>query len=263
MDQQLGRLGLPRYAIDFAAEAVEHSGYPILVSEQEGMGYDAETRMARPGRPVHEVVYDPSFRDHRLHFLVSGAYKIQRLWDMPPEDRLVPATEPGRRLPGDEHEELGRLIPWFTKAHLEDLSRFLYEGAVRQLTSMPMDLRVERELADRVPEHRPEQQRYLARQVQEMKPHFRLEVRLLSPRHLYAATSAMNIAFAEAISDLAGADFGEPFTSSRFRELGSRLGEIIRSEHLPGYQGDRRVVDAWAAELGLDGWYSWERLPEP
>jgi hypothetical protein len=25
----------------------------------------------------------------------------------------------------------------------------------------------------------------------------------------------------------------------------------------PGYAGDRQITDAWARELGLEGWYGW------
>ena len=68
------------------------------------------------------------------------------------------AVQVGRRLPEEEERELGLKVP-FRREALETISESMFSGLVRQLTSFPVDLRVEREISQELPEH---QERQLA-----------------------------------------------------------------------------------------------------
>ena len=115
---------LPSYARHLVTEVLERSGYPLVVSEETGIGYDSEIRMATPERSFHELAYVPEYCDHRLHFVVNAAFKVLRLWAVPPEERYVPSMEIGRRLPREEEADVRRKVPGMYEPQLRGLSQF-------------------------------------------------------------------------------------------------------------------------------------------
>ena len=167
---------LPEYAQELLSEAITQSGYPLVLVETEGLGYDSQLRMAGHTQPFHAVSYVPAYRRFWVHFIVNAAVKIRRFFELPAQERLVPVSRRGERLPREYEKELRRKLRGPPEPVLTGLSSFLYEGTVRQLTSMPLDIRVERETADLVPEHKAAQRLYLARQVKDLEPHFMPEI---------------------------------------------------------------------------------------
>lgn len=252
-----GDAPLPVYLGRLLATVCDRTGRRLVIRAEEGIGYDSELRIARSSSGEHVLAYVPAYAAYWEHFLVSAACKLLRLCDVPAAERLMPARELGRRLPLHEDRELRRKLHGLDRAHLDSLSSFLYRGTVRQLTSMPLDLRVERDIASTLAEHRERQGAYLRRQVEDLEPHFLPEIATICPTHVYAASTTMNLVLADEAADLAGVEPGPLFQSSVHRPLAARLHEILRATAVPGYAGDRIVTDAWAHELGLDGWYEW------
>ncbi len=262
MDQNW-ELGIPFYARALLSQVEERSGHPLVLVEENGIGYDSELRIARSGLLEHVVAYVPEYREFGLHFLVSGAYKILRIWDVPVEERYLPATETNRGLSTEDLTELRRKLYHLCERHLEEtISRFLYRGIVRQLTSMPVDIRVEREVASSLPEHHEAQRAYLARQVQDLEPHFSPAIQEVSPERLYRASTAMNVVLADEAAELTGVAPARAILETLYRALGERLREQLHSVREAGYRGDRIVTDLWAKELGMEGWYEWVRWEE-
>ena len=252
----------PAYALDLMGAIVEQTDYPLLVTEQPRTGYDSQLRMGSSSHPYHHLICDPAYRQHLVHFLVNAAFKIRRVWELPPEDRLLPIGDARRRLPEDDETELRQRLKGMPDATVRDLSTFLYRGLLQQLTSMPIDIRVEREIAATFVGHAEAQRAYLRRQVADLEPHFAPEIEAFAPARLYSACTAMNIVLAAEAADLAGVKPGQVFRESPHRVLGERLREIARLTDEPGYHGDRALTDAWAEELGLRDWYEWERLDQ-
>ncbi len=179
------------------SEIIDKSGFPLFVVEEDGIGYDSQLAMAGPTQPFHRLSYVALYRQHRLHFLVNAAVKIGRVWTVPPQQRLIPVSPRGNRLPQEFEEELREKLHNPPEPLLSKLSTFLYEGIVRQLTSMPMDLRVEREIAEMLSDHHEAQRAYLARQVKDLKAHFLPAIADVAPDKIYAASTAMNVVLAE------------------------------------------------------------------
>ena len=98
MAQPNHELSVPSYLYHLIQEVEDKTGYTISLKEETTIGYDMETRFARPEKPVHEIAISLSYRDYAMHFLTSGAFKIVRFWSLPPEERFVPASEVGRSL---------------------------------------------------------------------------------------------------------------------------------------------------------------------
>jgi len=254
-------LELPSYALHLMDQVLERTGCRIELAEEEGIGYDSLLRLAGREGPEHRVAYVPEYRDFGVHFLVSGAYKVLRIWDVPEQERYLPATETARGLPAEDLAELRRKLHHLCERHLEDtLSRFLYHGIVRQLTSVPVDIRVERKIADELPVHKPRQDAYLARQVRDFEPHFAPEIREFCPERLYAASTAMNVVLAEEFSELTGRTPADVIRTTPHRALGERLRERLHAVREDGYTGDRIATDAWAREVGMEGWFEWVRM---
>ena len=251
---------LPTYAKSLIYEVVEKTGFPLAVVEEEGIGYDSQLILASKKQPFHKLAYVPLYREYRVHFLVNAACKVNRVWAMPADERLVPVSERGKRLPRDYEEELHNKLQGVPEPLLFEISAFIYEGVVRQLTSMAMDIRVEQQIAKTLPEHHEAQQAYLARQVKDLETYFLPEIADVTPDRIYAASTAMNVVLTEEAARISGIAPGPMFRQTQHRRLGERLRDLLLAVEQPGYRGDRIATDVWAEELGLQGWYEWERL---
>ena len=262
MSPILSTAELPGYLRTVLAQAIEMSGYPLQVETREAVEFDSQIQLARPGRPLHKLVVSKPYRDHLEHFLASAAFKIIRFYEQPQEERYLPGTEQRQGLPQAERRELRSKLPWsrLPPTEFEGMAQFLYEGAVRQLTSYPVDLRVEREIAEQLPEHREKQQVYLQRQVRDFEPTFLPEMVKAFPERISRASQAMNVAFAEEAAELTEVSPGRSCRKARYRSVGERLREKLHQVQEDGARGDRLVTDAWAEDLGLRDWYEWCRL---
>ena len=109
MSRKTGGLVLPPYAKELGADVFDRTGYPLRLSEEDGLGYDSELRLARAGTPFHEVASVPEYRDFRLDFLVNGCWKVLLFSDVPrgefyitkPSSRSV--SRPRIETRGDQH----------------------------------------------------------------------------------------------------------------------------------------------------------------
>ncbi len=253
---------VPEYVRSLISKTIAKTGYPLVFIERNGIGYDSQLRMAGKTHTFHQLTYVPEYHEFLSHFIVNAVMKILRVWDLPPGERLLPVSEAGKRLPRDDEAELRRKLGNPATAVVEGLSAFLYHGIVQQLTSMPLDVRIEGEIAAMLPEHREAQHAYLRRQVRDLEPHFAPEIASVAPARIYAASSAMNVVLAEEAAEIADVQLGPMFRRTPHRRLGDRLRELLHEVKEPGYRGDRLVIDAWAEKLGLRTWYEWRTLDE-
>lgn len=137
---------LPGDVAALLSEVVDSTANPLLLVEKERIGYDSQLGMARRNQAYHELAYGSLCREHHLHFIVDAAVKIQRVWTVPADERLIPASDASRDLPAKEEAELRRKLHGLSETAFKELSTYLYRGLTQQLTSMPVDIRVEREI---------------------------------------------------------------------------------------------------------------------
>lgn len=253
--QDARTLPLPGYVRAQLDEAERVSWKPITVDAGATV-MDSELHVGADDARVHYLTFNPAYRDHLPHFLVSAAAKVRRVYEADEEARYVPAVNTRRRLPGEDDAELRRRAN-LPKRQLDQLSRFLYYGTARQLTSQPVDLRVERQIYGELPEHRGAQLAYLERQLQDLVPHFTTEVEQFAPPRIYRASSGMNVALALGFADIAGARVPSVVAENPYRELGEDLDRLLWWVDEPGLAGDRTAVDTWADRLDLRDWYVW------
>ena len=253
----------PAYVGHALAQASIASGAPLaVVVERNFLEFDSDLQLAAGPVPLHTLRYSHALRPYHTHFLVSAATKVHRIFTLPAAERLVPGTPADSVLPQRYHDELQRKLHWsLSAAGVAQHARFLRTGLMRQLTSFPLDQRVESDLHCALPEHRPLQNAYLAFQVRDILPTFDDEVRRYVPDDLYEASTALSIAFAEHAASIAGVVPDPVVRSHASRHVAERLLEHLNKVELAGYTGDRELTDRWADELGLRDWYDWVPLP--
>ena len=64
---------LPEYAASLVSDVAKQTGYPLVVVEREGLGYDSQLGMAGKTQPFHLLAYVSRYRQFRLHFIVNSA----------------------------------------------------------------------------------------------------------------------------------------------------------------------------------------------
>ncbi|MCK6478677.1 MAG: hypothetical protein L6R43_00595 [Planctomycetes bacterium] len=169
-------------------------------------GFDSEIRVATERDPAHVLAYQAPYRAYRDHFLVTASYKLLRLWDAAPEERMFPAII-GNRLPTGWHAQLERgLRGSLSEEEIAGVSAMLHVGVIRQVHSFPVDLRVEREVAATLPEHADRQRAYFARQVQDLLPHFSLAAQPYVRGTAVTACAVRQVALMERILESRGLD---------------------------------------------------------
>lgn len=248
---------LPDYVLAAVQHVIELSGYPIMVEELEHLEFDSVVKFASAAAPCHEISYSPGYREFASHFILSSVEKLRRHFAVPVQERFMPCRVGSEHLPADEERELKRRMIRADPQILAAVSRQLHTGLVRQLTSYPLDARVELDLFADFPEHHEQQLAYLRRQLRDVEPHFSDEIEAFSPPKTYAAVSAMNCAFAEICAKMTGEGPMNAVRNSRHWETGRELVSLLDAVREPGHVGDRAATDAWASRLCLRARYEW------
>ncbi|SRR6266540_1625436 len=249
---------IPNYCKDLLTQIEDVSGSSLRIEEREALEFDSELKLAGKDRIYHELMYRSTYKAHLEHFIVNSAYKILRFWAAKVEDRYVPMSE-ARILPARPHKELcSNLGLPEQNEHVSMISKFIYTGITRQLTSFPTDIRVENDIFS-LPEHRSRQLHYLNTQVRDFLPTLDESLLEMLPLEQYRASTAMNIAFAEEAARLSGVVPDPLVRNHNSRGLAERLLHQLYLISEPGHLGDRLLTDAWAKELDMANWYMWER----
>lgn len=246
-------------AADLVDRVRAETGYTLLVSSVPELEFDSELRIARQGQPYHSLAYQAAYASHRDHFIINACTKILRFWS--DEQRLVPIGTTEELEAAQECEFEEKLEPSM-QSLARPVSRYLAQALVRQLTSFPLDLRVEQAIRRSYPEHRVHQATYLRRQVREFLPTLSEAHLRYAPDVTWKASTALNIAFATIAADLINDTPPRAMRGHQSYPAATRLAAAF-------YQlddtaaGDRALTDTWARHLGLERTYRWDHLPPP
>jgi len=257
---------LPVHCLVLLQRVWRKSGCQLQIREYPVLEFDSELQLAKPGHSAHTLSYLANYRRHLPHFVVNSCFKILRVWKAPAEERYVPASQVGMTLPEPYHRELVQkleLLPQGDREqYAEQTSRFLAGALARQLTSFPVDLRVEDEIRRTWPMQEEGQRAYLKCQVNDFLHTLDEGLLRLVPEGVYRASTAMNIAFTVSAAELVGVSLDPKVRQHCSRGLAEQLLHHLKTISEQGIRGDRLLTDAWAHELRLEGWYEWVRLGE-
>lgn len=218
----------------------------------------AKVKMAKGNIPFHLVTYNPNRRGADYTIAYECGY-ILRLYENPPEERYeFAATDIGRKavfraLAGNKKiKRMG--LP---DTAIRQVAEQLFNGLMTQLRSVPIGLRIDDWLWNECPSLRESQTASLTKQQQDNVQSLSADIRTSVPTTVFAANVAMNAAYALLCDRLLGRElFIIPYRSAGFENSGIRLTELL--EEVPAEaKHDRELVDAWAEELELNGWYRW------
>jgi hypothetical protein len=217
--------------------------------------------MATKGRPYHLLEFMPEYRDSLGYFIVHEAEHIIRLYSVPDNRRKMPAI--GREQTREVVYELKEhLLRQERKGMPETLLTYLFEawhqGLVRQLTNIPVDMRIERRIKENYAGLGSIQRKALKEELRLSYLALKPGVQALTPPKVYDASNSMNSAFAIYLSWLLNdRRLAQPFRNTKYWKTGHKLAEPIWETEDRGHVGDIEAIDAWTGSFGMQDWFEW------
>jgi hypothetical protein len=235
------------------------TGIPVEIIQDTHQPHLARITRARRGVPTHILRVNPTLGDPDYLIVYECGFILRQYDDLPDERREFAGTAEGRT----EVERLFRRSG--QTAQLPDTARTqlvqqLLDGILTQLRSYPIGMRIDGWIHDYFPDLDPLQRDAVARQQTDNLSTLRPELKAFAPKPVYDANISMNAAYAIFCDRVFGkAGYAIPYRSAGFEKRGRALLDIMES--IPNdAASDRALVDAWANELGLSGWYQWVPL---
>ena len=135
------------------------------------------------------------------------------------------------------------------------LAKRFGDGLGFQLCSMPITLRIDKQIHDSHPELTEMQRESLDRQLQENICALSPQAKALAPEEIIRPNASMNAAFAKFFAALWYAPMiVAPYIAAGYGDAAATL--LWQNEQIPaGSDNDRELVDAWAMQTGLDRWF--------
>jgi hypothetical protein len=232
----------------------ELTGRPVYVTEDPSLSILATMQTARGTAPMHTIRYRPTSNAMSDYFICWQCGFLIRLFSNPPSERLEFAGAP------DADQRVKALYAHGGASEPDEaIAQFLATNILTQLRSYPIGLRIDDWLFAEFPELRQAQIHGARVQLQDNLAALNSPGRAMSPELIVSANTAMNAAFAAYWArSLADESLMLPYQSIGALKAGSRLMEIFHyCDTSP--TADRPLVDLWAHELGLAGWYEWKQ----
>jgi hypothetical protein len=149
-------------------------------------------------------------------------------------------------------------------AKARELGSFIYDGLILQLRSMGPGLLVDRWIRQNCPDLQEAQEQAIASEITNNLGALQPSIRANYPGTLYEASISMNAVYARFGGDLLGKPYlAVPYLSQGYGEKASRLIALALGGGSPAEEPvDRQIIDSWARELGISGWYDWSEQDE-
>jgi len=249
------------------AEVTSLTGKDVKMIEKGDMDVYAFVKVARRSMPEHLMFYKPEHTGIINHLIAHECGHILRAYGVDPERRLMPFTNDQLKQEAlkdiePEIERLSRTLPFES---LVQIVNIWYAGVIRQLTSCPSDIMIEKWLHDEYPDLRPYQSQSIKKQYDEAVRGLSGRVEKMTPHTILRASNAMNYAFFHILE----AHFGDNYYLGRYdRSAYAGIGkELMRLQQGQenSYKGDIETVNKWAEALKCSDWFAWrdfEDVPE-
>ena len=241
------------------AELEEATGKPVQIVEDSQLNVLATIRRAGAGEASH-VLRIKGGENQAADYLI--VFECRMALRDGPGPRAVLRDNPAvRERVIRECQELHRQLP---PDRAQELGRFIYRGLILQLRSMGPGMLVDRWIREHGPDLRDAQAQAMEAEITSNLAVLKPSTRGNYPAAIYDASVAMNAAYAIHGGDLLGKPYlAVPYRSQGYGEIGSRLIALaLGSGGASEEPTDRQIIDAWAQEIGVDGWYEWSELSE-
>lgn len=243
----------------FLKEVEAVTGLPVQVQADAGLQPPllARVQVARGGVPLHQVIYHPNAIEMADYLIAFQCSFVLRLYALPVAERFDLTDTPAASA---ESLAWARAHPASASLPQERqiaFAEFLRTSLMSMFRSIPVGLWIDQDLRERFPALRDSQEQAIRRQIDTHAGLLRPELQQNVPRVPLGVNFAINAAFAK----FWGGVLGETGWTLPYLAVGAlSRGESLlrRSEKLSlAPANDRRLIQAWADELGLGGWIQW------
>jgi hypothetical protein len=245
-------MNLLKCTTDILQVAEQVSGRPVRVLEDAKLSVLATIRMARGNAPMHVLAYRPVVGRQPDYQICYQCGFVIRLFENPPDRRFDFGGAP---LASEKMENIlsDRSFP----PEIRSAKDMLINGLLTQLRSVPIGLRIDDWLWSLCPDVRAEQIASSKLQLRQNAEALSPNIRKSFPKVIVKANTSINAAFALFwAAKLEDASISLPYRSIGADIDGKALLDIFKTvDSKP--TSDCALVDQWADELGLRGWYNW------
>jgi hypothetical protein len=229
------------------------TGKPIQFMRDDKLALLATLQMARNGADFHILRYQPS--NEPLDYLIAfQAGFVLRLFDNDPDQRFDFAPDDAA---DDRVAALmsgGQALGPSDRQALPGYSRHVAQWALLNLRSLPIGMRIDQWLADTYPELAELQRASIALQQQQNTQVLAHRLGKLSVPVTLLGTIAAYALFADRL--LGSQTYAVPYESMGLLDQAQTLLQILDDTPADA-RHDVALVDRWAAQCGLAGWYHW------
>ena len=241
---------------EFLNRVEQASGKPVIVQSDPKFSGHATIKIAKKDQAAHVLLYKPQ-HESVLPYLVAYQCSLALR-------TLEPSQEAQFELSSRSNmeQEVLTLIqnhignkPSIPSHLIPQLAGQFGNGLGWQLRSMPIAIRVDRQIHDEHPELRELQRRSVDGQLQENMHALSPRAKELAPKEIIDPNASMNAAFAKFWSDLWHAPMVyAPYLAAGYNDVAREL--LRLTEEIPSDSShDRELVEAWMNSLGLDRWF--------
>ncbi|MCX5966875.1 MAG: hypothetical protein NTV57_04345 [Cyanobacteria bacterium] len=241
------------------AELEKATGKPVQIVEDPELNVLATIRRAGPGEASH-VLRIKSGENRAADYLIVFECRMALRDD--PGPRAVLRDNPAvRERVISECEELHPQLP---PARAQELGSFIYRGLILQLRSMGPGMLVDRWIRQHGLDVSEAQGQAIESEITNNLAALKPSTRANYPAKVYEASISMNAAYAIHGGDLLGKPYlAVPYLSQGYGEIGRRLISLaVGGKGQTQELTEQQIIDAWAQELGVEGWYEWTELSE-
>lgn len=231
---------------DKSVEIINDVSQPVL----------ARINRARSGMPSHILRVNLSLGEPDYLVVYECGFILRTYATSPEHRREFAGSAQGR-------SEVERLVRQAGQtAQLSDtvkiqLAQQLMDGLLTQLRSYPIGMRIDSWIHKTLPAFDELQRGAIARQQKDNLSVLKPGIKEFAPKPIFDANVSMNAAYAIFCDRVFGkAGYAIPYRSAGYEKRGRALLDIMQA--IPDDPGsDCTLVDAWARELELAGWYEW------
>jgi hypothetical protein len=226
----------------------------------------AQVKIARSHMPSHIILVRKPDDLFLSHYIAHECGHILRYYAAIPENRKIVRSHDQmiQKAISDLEQENMDVVQKIPVTRRYQSIRIWIDCLISQVTSLPMDIFIEKWLYDEYPGLRGNQEVSLKATHDPAVVSLNYQNLPHIPPSVLLKSNAMNYSFYKIIDRFLGTSFFSVFDGSECADLGEKLFGCIGKED-GGLVGDIVLVDRWAEILGVREWFTWggfEDVPE-